>query len=320
MHPTRSSAKSLVLPLFLLAFLCLPLSGQRQAAAAKPAPALDKAALEQYLRHLYVWGPQIKIAIGNPGPSDVPGLWEVQVNASAGAASFQQRLLLSSDGKRIIQGTVYDLSDNPFRLELSKLTTDSAPSIGTPGAPVVLVLFTDFECPYCRDEAKTLKQNLLTKYPKEVRLYLKDYPLVSIHPWARQAAIAGRCIFRQNADAFWLYHDWVFGQQDQINAQNLQSKVTDFVKTQQIDGLLFGRCLQEKETDAEVSKSVAEGLSLQVNSTPTLFVNGRHLPSQVTWDQLAAIIDYEIQYQKTAKNAGDKPCCEVTLPSPVPQR
>jgi protein-disulfide isomerase len=303
--------------LLFLGLVCPPLPGQKAAAPAKPKTTFDKAAFEAYLRHLFIWTPEVKVVIDDPQPSSVPGLREVVATASSQGASVQQRLLLSADGKKIVQGAVYDLADNPFRPELSKLTTDSAPAMGTAGAPVVLALFTDFQCPYCRDEAKMLRQNLPAKYPTQVRLYLKEFPLDQIHPWARQAAIAGRCIYRQSPDVFWLYHDWVFEQQAQITAQNFQSKVSELVKTQQVDPLQLGRCLQNKETEAEVNKSVAEGIALQVNGTPALFVNGRRISPQLTWPQLSTIIDLEIQYQKTANNAGDLACCKVTLTSPL---
>jgi len=302
-----------VLPLLLVCAICLSLAGQ-----TKP-PAFDRTGFETYVRHLFVWGPEITVKVGDPKPSSIPGLREVLVQASAQGASIEQRFLLSSDGKKIIQGTIYDLRDNPFRAELAKLKTESLPSLGTPGAPVVLVLFTDLECPYCRDEAKMLRQNLLTTFPKEVRLYLKDFPLEQMHPWAKPAAIAGRCIFRQSPAAFWTYHDWVFEQQAQITAENLRSKIMDFVRGKEIDVLRLGRCLDTKETEAEVNSSLADGRALQVNGTPTLFVNGRRLDKALPWEQLRLIIANEIEYQKTAKNAGDQACCEVKLPSPKPK-
>jgi hypothetical protein len=75
--------------------------------------------------------------------------------------------------------------------------------------------------------------------------------------------------------------------------------------------------MDTKATEADVDKSIGEGKALQVNGTPTLFVNGRRLPSVVSWEQLRGLIDGEIAYQKTAKNAGDTGCCEVTLASPL---
>jgi hypothetical protein len=74
--------------------------------------------------------------------------------------------------------------------------------------------------------------------------------------------------------------------------------------------------MESKATEAEVDKSIAEGQSLDVTATPTIFVNGRKLPGSVDWPDLKRIIDYEIEYQKTAKNAGEDCGCEVKLPMP----
>jgi protein-disulfide isomerase len=299
-----------------LALACLPASGQapkKSAPVQQSAPIIDKAAIEVYVRHLFAeWPAEAKIEVGDPKPSEIPGLREVIVTGSLQGQSAQQKLLMTADGQRFILGTVYNLKQNPFRAEMSKLTTDSLPSLGTSGAPVMIVLFTDFECPYCREEAKTLRANLIQTYPKEVRLYLKDYPLpVETHPWAKTAAIAGRCIFQLSPVMFWQYHDWVFEQQPNITADNLNTKVMEFAQGKQIDGLQLKRCIDTRATEAEVDKSVKEGQSLQVDSTPTLFINGRRINSNLPWPNLKSIIDNEIAYQRTAKNAGDQPCCEV---------
>ena len=314
MHPPfRRFALALVVTLSLL---LLPMCGQRKNDSAKPAaPALDKPALAAYVRHLLAWPETVTVEIGDPAPSEIPGLREIVVTGTLEGRSAQQKFLITADGQKLIQGTIFDLKQNPFRPELAKLTTDSQPSLGTPGAPVVLVLFTDFECPYCREESKTLRANLLTTYPKEVRLYLKDYPLSQIHPWAKPAAIAGRCIFQQSPEAFWMYHDWIFDQQAQISAANLNSKVMEFAVGKPLDPLHLKRCLDTRATEAEVDKELKEGESLQVDSTPTLFVNGRRINQTMAWPQLKSLIDSELAYQKTAKNAGDQACCEVKLPS-----
>ncbi len=308
MNPSKFSPKSMLRFTGLLVFAWLAAAGERS--------ALDKATLEAYLRHLFLWGPEIRVEVADPKPSAVEGLLEVRVRAQAGAASAEQTFFVSRDGRRILQGVVYDVNDHPFRGNLSKLKTGADPSLGTPGAPVVLVLFSDFQCPYCKEEAKMLRQHLLAAYPTQVRLYFKDYPLESIHPWAKAAAIAGRCVFRQSEGAFWEYHDWVYEHQSELTPENLKRKVLEFAQGRNLDALQLNRCLETRATESEVDASLAEGRSLQVNATPTLFVNGRRLASQVSWPQLKAIIDFEIEYQKTAHTAGDSSCCEVKLSSP----
>jgi protein-disulfide isomerase len=183
----------------------------------------------------------------------------------------------------------------------------------------VVVVFSDFQCSFCKDEAKMLRENLLGAYPKQVRVYFKDFPLEQIHPWAKPAAIAGRCVFRQNPAAFWEYHDWIFDRQSQITPENLKDRVLEFAQGKQIDTLQLTRCMESRATEPEVDKNVAEGRALNVNSTPTVFINGRRMAGRTDWNNLRQIIDFEIEYQKTAKNAGEDCGCEVKLPSPLPQ-
>jgi protein-disulfide isomerase len=310
-------SRSLFLTLAAALLLTAPVSAQNQKKSA-----LDKAVLEAYVRHLYVLKPEIKVQVADPKPSQVEGCVEVVVHASLGEASQDFPFLVSKDGSKILQAIVYDVNANPFKADLDKLKTEFQPSLGTPGAPVVLVTFSDFECPHCKDEAAMLRQNLVTAYPTQVRLYAKDFPLDSIHQWARPAAIAGRCVFRQNASSYWSYSDWIFAHQADITAANLKDKVMEWVKGEKdIDVLQLGRCMDTKATEAEVDKNVAEGRALGINATPTMFVNGRRIAQEIDWTNLRGIIDYEIEYQKTAKNAGEDCGCELKLDTPgLPQK
>jgi protein-disulfide isomerase len=279
-------------------------------------PQIDKVKLEAYIRHLFVWPPPIEIAVSDPQPGPMPGFYEVKIRGSQGNASQEETFYVSKDGQKIIRGNVFDIAQNPFKPELAKLKTEFQPGIGTPGAPVVLVEFSDFECPFCREQAKMLRANLLTAYPKEVRLYYLDFPLETLHPWAKAAAMMGRCIFHQNAGAFWDYHDWIFEHQEEINPDNLKAKVLEFAAGKGIDADQLSKCIDSKATEEEVDRTKKEGQDLEVNSTPTLFVNGRRMNGTLQWPDLKRVIDYEIEYQKTAKNAGEDCGCSVQLPMP----
>jgi len=288
---------------------------EKTSTRAPAAQAIDKPKLEAWLRHLFVWPPPIEITIGDPQPGPMAGFYEVQIKGSQGNASQEETFYVSADGKKIIRGTVFDLGQNPFKPELDKLNTQYRPSIGTPGAPVVLVEFSDFECPYCREQAKMLRENLLAAYPKQVRLYYVDFPLESLHPWAKSAAMMGRCIFHQNASTFWDYHDWIFQNQDQMTPENLKDKVVEFAKGKGIDASQLSTCIDSRATEEEVDKTRAEGKALGIDSTPTMFVNGRRMVGTLQWPDLKRVIDYEIEYQKTAKNAGEDCGCNVRLPA-----
>jgi protein-disulfide isomerase len=303
------------------AAVCLSAYGQTQTAAKGapvPAPsAFDKATFEAYVRHLYVMDSRIGVQVLDPKPDELPGFSEMTVRATMGLQSQDIVFHISKDGKKIVQGMVYDIGHNPFQEELDKLKTEGAPGMGTSGAPVAIVEFSDFECPYCKEEAKLLHDNLLSTYPTQVKLYFKEFPLEPVHPWAKRAAMAARCVERQGVDAFWAYHDWIFAHQDQITPDNLRDQVMEWAKGQsQIDATKLEQCMDNKLTEAEVDKTETQGRDLAVNSTPTLFVNGRRIEKAIDWPSLKGIIDYEIEYQKTAHNAGDDCGCELKLNLP----
>ena len=307
-----------LLPVFLIA-LAIWAAPPVKKPVAKTAPklsAFNKPAFEDYVRHLFVWPTTIQMEIGDPQPAPMAGFEEVHVRASQGKASQDEVFYISKDGQKIIRGQVFDIAKNPFQDDLNKIRTDLRPSFGTPGASVVLVEFSDFQCPYCRDEAKALRDNLLKDYPKDVRLYYMEFPLESLHPWAKPAALMGQSIFRLKPEAFWDYHDWVYEHQAEITADTFENKAFEFAKTKGIDVLQLKSMLSSKPVEQAVEQTLAMGKSLNVSSTPTLFVNGRRLAGAVEWRELKRIIDYEIDYQKTAKNAGEDCGCEIKLSFP----
>src|ERR1700694_1740162 len=219
--------------LALIAALSLSLlPGQEKAKSA-----LDKTQMEAFIRHLLAVIPEVQVKIDDPKPSTVPNLLQMEVHFSYNGRTQEETFLVTKDGKDVIRGLVYDIAQNPFKADIDKLKTDLSPSMGTAGAPVVLVVFSDFECPNCKEEEKSLRQNLLATYPTQVRLYFKDFPLEQIHPWAKAAAIAGRCVFHQNPAKFWEYHDWIYGQQNEITKDNLRDKILEFAKGKEIDAL-----------------------------------------------------------------------------------
>jgi hypothetical protein len=90
----------------------------------------------------------------------------------------------------------------------------------------------------------------------------------------------------------------------------------DWVKDKKLDSLQLGRCIDTKATEAEVNRTMEMGNSLDISATPTLFVNGRRLAGAVEWPDLKRVIEFEIGYQKTAKNAGEDCGCSIALPMP----
>ena len=303
--------------MFRVISLCLLGALLLGAADAPPKSAFDKPTLEAYVRHLYLLQPNLTVTVGDPKPSNLTGFKEVRLRISQGAQSQDLTLYVSNDGKKIVQGNFYDITANPFKPELDKLKTQFQPYLGTEKAPVAIVVFSDLQCPHCKGEAEMLRQKLIQNYPTQVRLYFKDYPLEGLHPWAKAAAMAGRCAFQQNNDAFWQYHDYVFGHQEAITVENLKDQTLTWAKgAKGVDSIKLAACMDSKATQAEVEKEIEEARALDITGTPTMFINGRRIGQTIDWANLKTIIDTEIEYQKTAKNAGDDCGCEVKLDVP----
>jgi protein-disulfide isomerase len=302
---------------FLLACLstCLSVLAQTKPAATPAGKsALDKATLEAYLRHVELWIPQVTVKIDDPKPSVIlPDFMDVAVHLSYNGATKDESYLVSKDGRKVLKGDVYDVNQSPFQSNLDKLKTDLQPSFGAAGAPVVLVVFGDFQCPNCKTEAEVLRKNIPATFPDKVRVYFKDFPLESIHPWARTAAIAGRCVFRESPSAFWQYHDWVYENQSGITLENFNSKVQDFAKDKGVDGIQLARCIESKASEADVNRNIAEGRALGVAATPTTYINGRKMEGSMNWETMQALINLEIEHQAKTPDAGEQ-CCTVTIP------
>src|SRR5579871_335267 len=264
--------------------------------------AFDKATLEAYVRRIELFRGDVQIAIDDPVPSKyLPGFSEVGVHLSSGGSSKDEVYYVSQDGQTVIQGdpgniTVFNINKNPFQANLDKLFTDGQPSFGPANAPVTIVEFGDLQCPSCKAEAPALRQLLPQFYADKVRVVFKDFPLESIHPWARAASVAGRCIFHQNAQTFWKFYDWMYDTQEQITPDTLNAKVLEWAGKNGLDNVQLGRCIETKATDAAVAKNIAEGRALGVHGTPRLFINGRGIGG-VDFEVLKELIEIELNSQ-----------------------
>ena len=137
---------------------------------------------------------------------------------------------------------------------------------GSPDAPVRIVEFSDFECPYCRSAEKTI-QALLVKYPGKVSLAYRDFPLSSIHPSAQRAAEASRCAAEQGK--FWAYHDRL------LASPSLDVvKLKEHAKELGLDQKKFDSCVDTGSKRAAVDSDAQQGRLAGVSATPTFFING----------------------------------------------
>jgi protein-disulfide isomerase len=161
------------------------------------------------------------------------------------------------------------------------------PSIGSASAPVTVVEFSDFQCPYCQRAAPTLKR-VREVYGDKVRVVWKDFPLTQIHPQAFKAAEAAQCAAEQGK--FWEYHDRLFANQQALQPDDLKKHASEIG----LDAAKFGPCLDSSKYAERVRDGVSAGSRLGVNSTPTLYINGRLLQGAQPFEAFASLIDEEL--------------------------
>ena len=299
-----------ILAVWLLSLGASPVRGQQaqtptSAQTAKSAtpsgvPTQLQKSVEAYLRHLYAFGPNVQLTVSAPKDSEVPGLLETTVDLKDGENSQSAKLYVSKDGKYLVRGEVSDLTKDPLAETSALLQIKDAPSLGDPKAPVTLVEFSDFECPVCRSLHDVIR-GMLPNFP-QVRVVFKDFPIESLHPWARTAALAGHCAYEQEPKAFWKVYDAIYDQQELISASNAWTKMTDFAGQAGLNADSFRTCMASPEAAAAVEASKANGQQLEVSSTPTVFVNGRRLVGADP-HLLEQYIQYELAQNKSTKSS-----------------
>ena len=282
-----------------VAALCL-LAGLAVQAQSQPTNEQIKQKVEAYVRHVYALGPEVKLTVGPLQESGVPSLYQTTVDVTRGEGHQSASLYVSKDGRYLFQGEMSDMTKDPLVDTRAKLDIKDAPSLGDPKAPVTIVEFADFECPICRNLHDAMRQ-LLPSYP-QARLIFKDYPIDQIHPWARTAALGARCAYMQDPKAFWKMYDHIYDAQDLITAENVYSKVMDYAGEAGLNIENLKSCMAGSEATAAIEASLANGKSLDVASTPTLFINGRRIVG-VDPHLIEQYIQYELAQGKSAKQS-----------------
>jgi protein-disulfide isomerase len=175
-----------------------------------------------------------------------------------------------------------------FRAEVS---VAGEPFRGSEKAPVTIVKFEDFLCPFCKQVQPTFN-DLLSRYNGKVRLVHKDLPLESLHPQARQAAEAARCAYEQGK--FWEYHDKLYANSPKASADDLKS----YAKEVSLNVDSFDRCFASGKYKPVVQQDLNEGAQLGLTGTPTFFINGREISGNQPLETFEAIIDEELARPK----------------------
>ncbi|MGH9362118.1 MAG: thioredoxin domain-containing protein, partial [Thermoanaerobaculia bacterium] len=195
----------------------------------------------------------------------------------------RQKLMAQLEGKHEVS---YKLE--PQRVEVAA----TGPAKGPDSAPVTIVEFSDFQCPYCARLAPTLDQ-VVANYGDKVRLVFRQFPL-DMHPDARKAAEAALCANEQGK--FWQLHDAMFQNQQQLAVDALKTKATELG----LNGEQFNACLDSGKYGQQVTTDLQAGSQAGVSGTPALFVNGRFINGAVPYEEIAKVINDELKRKGVA--------------------
>jgi protein-disulfide isomerase len=162
------------------------------------------------------------------------------------------------------------------------------PALGPESAPVTIVEFSDFQCPFCARAGPVVKQ-VLARYPEQVRLVYRHYPLESIHSRARAAAEAAACAEEQ--DRFWDYHDLLFANARALEDTDLERYAAEV----ELDLEGFKACRAEGRRREAVERDIADAREAGVSGTPSFFINGRMLGGAQPLEEFVRVIEAELQ-------------------------
>jgi len=163
-----------------------------------------------------------------------------------------------------------------------------APVLGNKNAPITIIEYSDFQCPYCAKAEDTVKQ-LQKNYGDKIKIVYKQYPL-GFHKDAFKASEASLCAHEQSNDLFWKLHDYMLENPRKLSLKNLKNKSKDLG----IDAKQFSQCLDSGKYTNRVHQEIAEGNRYGVQATPMFFVNGIVVRGAQPYQVFAKIIDEEL--------------------------
>lgn len=298
----------------LLLLVCAGCSAQ---SAPNISPEL-KTKIQRQVQAQYDLPTDVTVDVGPRHPSDFPGYDTVTITLMGKEHQQKVDFLLSQDGKTLAKVTKIDLTKDIYAERMSKIDVTGRPVRGNPNAKVTVVNYDDLQCPFCSRMHSTLMQEILPQYGDRIKIVYKDFPL-SIHPWAQHSANDANCLAAENGTAYWEYADVVHANQKAIGSgqdvtksmAELDRIALDIGRKHGVDATKLQACLKNPP-EKVLKASMAEGDSLGLNATPTMYINGQKLEGAVDADEVRAVINAQLLA------AGIQPPAPV-IPTAAPQ-
>jgi len=294
--------------LLIVLISALP-AGAQQKPAAKPASTAATAskakapttlpsedAVNAFLQQTFGYNPQLSWKVQEIKPAAAQGLAEVDVVIVSPQGQQIDKFYVSPDGEHAVVGDIIPFGAHPFVADFKKLEKGiDGPTRGPAEAAVTIVEFGDLQCPHCKEAQPTIEK--LLSEEKNVRLIFQHFPL-PMHDWAAKAAAYADCVARASNDAAWKFIQGTYDAQADITEANADEKLYAIADAAGVKSADIAACAAKSETVGRVERSLELGRSVNVNSTPTLFINGRMVGGTIPYDSLKSLVDFAAQQPK----------------------
>lgn len=178
--------------------------------------------------------------------------------------------------------------EQPQEVRRYDIPEDDDPVYGPENAPITIIEFSDYECPYCRKWHIEVLPRLMETYPDQIRLVYRDFPLTKIHANATPAASAANCAGEQ--DQYWEFSDMLFSMRLELSIPSYQT----YAEQLELDLDDFNECLESRRHNSEVMADFEYAANLGISSTPTFFVNGIPVVGAQPYEVFAQLINQEL--------------------------
>lgn len=261
---------------------------------------LEKEAKEKGVSTEQLLKTEVDAKVKPPSDEDVQNFWNQNSRRLPPGATLDEHkqeivdLLKSRDSERVKDEYVKSLKDKakveislPFpELPVAQVSMDDDPVRGNKDAPVKIIEWSDYQCPYCKRNVDVLKQ-VEEKYGDKVAVVFRDFPL-PFHDKAEKAAEAAGCAGEQGK--YWEFHDKLFADQSQLDVDGLKKTAGELG----MDTAKFNSCLDSSKFKTEIQKDIEDGKLAGVTGTPASFINGKMVNGAAAFETYQAIIDSEL--------------------------
>lgn len=200
-----------------------------------------------------------------------------------------KKYLITPDYKYVILEGLLNTELDPYKEKMKKIDVTQRPTRGKKDAKITMVVYSNFQCPYC-SRMVPVEEEILKQYPDKVKIVYKNFPLRG-QLWSVDAGLYSLCVFLQDNEKFWKLHNFLFKIQSEITKENLKDKISEFCQDEHISFNLVQSCHSNRETEYLLNKDIEEAAQVGVRSIPTTIIQGKTIVGAYPFPAFKEIID-----------------------------